>query len=78
MLSIKEDFELMNLKPKFKKIIQIDGPYIIGFDSGDSLLWIYNYERGKEYTQDDKMLLSECKDLTEDKVIFYPNINEYF
>ena len=52
MLSIKEDFKPMNLKPKFKKIIQIDGPYIIGFDSGDSLLWIYNYERGKEYTLD--------------------------
>ena len=51
MLSIKEDFEPMNLKPKFKKIIQIDGPYIIGFDSGDSLLWIYNYVLGKEYTQ---------------------------
>ena len=75
MLSIKEDFEPMNLKPKLKKIIQIDGPYIIGFDSGDSLLWIYNYVRGKEYTLDDKILRSESKDLTKDKVIFYPNIN---
>jgi hypothetical protein len=76
MLSINEDFEPMNLKPKFKKIIQIDGPYIIGFDLGDSLLWIYNYERGKEYNLDDKMLRSESKDLTKDKVIFYPNIIE--
>ena len=67
----------MNSKPKSKRIIKIDGPYIIGFDNEDNLYWIYNYEQRRDYTiKDDKILISESKDLTKDKVFFYPNLTK--
>ena len=78
-LSINEDFESKNVKPKSKRIIKIDGPYIIGFDKEDNLFWIYNYEKDREYTiNDDKMLLSESKDLKINKLFFYPNLSKHY
>ncbi len=57
-LIFNKDFKLKNVKPKFKKIIKIDGPYIIGFHKEENYYWIYNYEREKEYTiKNDKMVL---------------------
>lgn len=36
--------------------MKIDAPFIVGYSKEDNLLWIYNYEDGKEYTikDDDK------------------------
>ena len=74
-----EDFEFKNLEPKTKIIIKIDGPYIIGFHKEENSYWIKNYENGTKYLiKDDKMLLSESKNLTKNNVFFYPNLTEWW
>ena len=54
MLSIDEEFNKINASLKSKQLFKIDGPFIIGLEKQENLIWIYNYEERRDYKIKDK------------------------
>ena len=54
MLSIDKDFNRINVSLKSKQLFKIDGPFIIGLEKQENLIWIYNYEERRDYKIKDK------------------------
>ena len=54
MLSIDKDFNRINVSLKSKQLFKIDGPFIIGLEKHEKLIWIYNYEERRDYKIKDK------------------------